>query len=125
MRIILTKYIHGAFMSHLLNEHLALVRQLGRLQTQVTALVEAQSHQQAAWTKEVLRLRAQLIIQDTQAFWGMAYARLPRHRLAKRENTRPAPSVKQVICQSGCVSQAHAWLDGDDQCRLYGGACSS
>jgi hypothetical protein len=112
-------------MSHLIHEHQALVRQWGRLQAQIDGLLKEQALQHAQWTAELMRLRAQLIIQDTQAFWGMAYARLPRPRPGKRENTRPAPSVKQVICQSGCVSQAHAWMDGDDQCRLYGGACSS
>ena len=111
-------------MSHLIHEHQALVRHWGRLQTQIDGLLKEQALQQAQWTAELMRLRAELIIRDTQVFWGLTQARSTRPRPVARENTRPAPSVRQVICQSGCVSQAHAWLDGDDQCRLYGGGCS-
>ncbi len=110
-------------MSHLINEHQALVRHWGRLQTQIDALLKDQARQQARWAAELMRLRAELIIRDTQAFWGMAHAHSPVTRPAKRASIDTAPTVRQVICQSGCVSQAHAWLDDDDQCRLYGGAC--
>jgi hypothetical protein len=111
-------------MSHLIHEHQALVRHWGRLQTQIDGLLKEQALQQAQWTAELMHLRAELIIRDTQVFWGMAKRLSPRIRPAEHEIARPAPSVRQVICQSGCVSQAHAWLDGDDQCRLYGGGCS-
>jgi hypothetical protein len=112
-------------MSLLLNEHQALVRQWGRLQTQIDAVLKDQARQQATWISELMQLRAQLIIRDTQAFWGLGFGLLPRPHPAKQEGPRHAPSVKQVICQSGCVSQAHTWLDNNDQCRLYGGTCDN
>lgn len=109
-------------MSLMLSEHRVLLRQWGRLQTQIDALLKEQTRQRAQWASEVMRLRAELIIRDTQAYWGMGAVRLLPRSVPRRE-LATATTAAQVICQSGCVSQAHAWLGSDDQCRLYGGEC--
>jgi len=114
----------GGFMPDITAEHTALLRQWGRLQTQIEALQRTHAHEKAQTSQELVRLRAQLIIRDTLAYWGMNPL-LHRPRVAPARQSDRAISAQEVICQTGCLSQAHAWLDNNDQCRLYGGACEN
>ena len=105
-------------------EHIALLRQWGRLQTQIEALQRTHAHEKAQTSQELVRLRAQLIIRDTLAYWGMNPL-LQRQRVAATRQQDRNKSAQEVICQTGCIAQAHAWLGDEDQCRLFGGNCQN
>ncbi len=114
----------GVFMPDITAEHIALLRQWGRLQTQIEALLRTHAHEKAQTSQELVRLRAQLIIRDTLAYWGMNPL-LHKHRVAPARQPDRTKSAQEVICQTGCIAQAHAWLGDEDQCRLLGGNCQN
>ena len=98
---------------HLVLEHAALVRQLGRAQNAITTL-QARAHaQQNALEQKVVWLRGQLLVARTAVLW-----RLP---LPRQGDLRAA---QEVVCDTGCVGHAHHWLGAEGECRLNGGACT-
>lgn len=110
-------------------EHGALTRQVAGLQRRMGEQLRAYAQQVSALQKEVLHLRAQLIVSRTSLLWGLGVAGVMKP-LARR--ARPlAGSVEalamaeasSVICQTGCVGHAHPWLEADGQCRRTGQAC--
>jgi len=114
----------GGFMPDITAEHIALLRQWGRLQTQIEALQRTHAYEKAQTSQELVRLRAQLIIRDTSAYWGMNPL-LHRQRVAPAREPDRVKSAQEVICQTGCIAQAHAWLGDEDQCQLLGGNCQN
>jgi hypothetical protein len=114
----------GGFMPDITAEHIALLRQWGRLQTQIEALQRTHAHEKAQTSQELVRLRAQLIIRDTLAYWGMNPL-LQRRRVAPARQPDRAISAQEVICQTGCIAHAHAGMDKEDTCRLLGGTCET
>jgi hypothetical protein len=112
-----------------LAEHLALVRQMARLQWHMDRLLAASQEQAERQSAEIVRLRGQLLVARTAALWGMAG--VPQQVLrAKRVTDRPQAqnviqdaATRNVICQTGCVGHAHAWLDDAGHCQRDGLVC--
>lgn len=112
-------------------EHAALCRHLGRVQDRMTRLLLEKELALRALSREVVRLRGQLIVARTTLLWGMAMpvASVPlqaRASTAVRAPTGPAQDLeaaRKVICQTGCAGHAHAWLAEDGQCRWIGRDC--
>lgn len=110
-------------------EHGVLTRQMASLQRRVGEQMRAYALQVAALEGEVLHLRAQLVLARTATLWGLGLAGSVRPA-ARRARATPVPAEAQamaeassVICQTGCVGHAHAWLEADGQCRRTGQAC--
>lgn len=115
-----------------MDEHAVLIHRLGRVQTRMTHVVRQMVERIHELESEVLRLRARLIISRTCALWGLptiAHA-TPILQGGQRVQTFAAggrsliwPEAEQVICQTGCISQAHHWLGEAGQCRRDGEPC--
>lgn len=116
--------------SELSLEHGALVRQLGALQRRASEQLGALSTQLESLQREVLRLRADLVVVRTAVLWGLGAESLTRSlrpRAVRPQKTVNAPTgmeaARTVICRTGCMGHAHPWLEGDGQCRRSGGPC--
>ena len=94
-------------------EHLVLVRQIGRLQHQMTLLVRSHELQLGQWQRQLMRQSVRLMLERTRVEWGL----LPQ--LAQAIN--PSPAVRVVaaaqtdalICRTGCQMDSDHWRDGD------------
>lgn len=110
------------------NEHGALLRQMAALQLRVSDQIAQQTARLVVVESENLRLRAELVRSRTAALWGLQAATVAAP-VRRREPRSLAPVVRQwreaqaVICQTGCVGHAHAWLDDQGQCRRTGEVC--
>jgi hypothetical protein len=113
-----------------LAEHLALIRQVARMQWHMDQLLAASQERAARQSAEIVRLRGQLLVARTAALWGMAGV-LPQAPRAGQGGRRVHPpqaviqdvATRNVICQTGCVGHAHAWLDEDGHCQRDGLNC--
>ena len=108
-------------------EHRVLMRRLGALQQRLDVLLRGHARQVTALEADQMRLRAQVVVLQTAAFWGIGAVQIPT-RPAGRVRTQPplAPESRQaqaVICQTGCASHAHPWLADDGLCQRSGKAC--
>ena len=120
----------------LAHEHGVLLRQHGKLQRRWTELEHRRQAELAQLQALVMRLRAQLLIQDSRLLWeredratlpaeaAMAPAQptdhaedMPLHWL-----TRGLLAVDLVICQTGCISHGGHWRE-DEHCRRLGRTC--
>lgn len=111
-------------------EHMAMVRHWARLQHDMDALREQHRLEMEHLQARLLRLQAELVIRHTQTLWGLGYQRFaltdtPQvHATPDTDRVASATEVtRAAICQSGCISQAHAWLGEEQHCRLHGGRC--
>lgn len=111
-------------------EHWALIREWAGWQQRMDTLRDEQAQRVRQLERELMRLRAERVIRHTQWLWGMGFAGFARPGtggLAARSSETDGNPARQrtqaVICQTGCISQAHAWLDDEHQCRLLGGTC--
>lgn len=109
-------------------EHGALVRRLGALQQRLDDLLRDQARQVYALEADRMRLRAQVVLLRTAAFWGLSGLQVPGRPPAGRMRTQTplapnAPQAQAVICQTGCAGHAHPWLSDDGLCRRSGQAC--
>ena len=123
----------GAFT--LEREHLALIRQWAQLQHDMDALRKHHQNEVEHLQARLLRLQAELVIRHTQALWGLGHRRFALTDNARSSSawlhptrtdnaaTSAADATRAAICQSGCLSQAHAWLGDEQHCRLHGGLC--
>lgn len=110
------------------DEHGALLRQMAALQRRVSDQIAQQAHRLNAIESENLRLRAELVRSRTAVLWGLHTAAVgaPIRPLLPRASApvaREWPEAQAVICQTGCVGHAHAWLDEHGQCRRTGEVC--
>ena len=118
----------------LAQEHGALLRQMATLQARVSGQLQAHAQQVVALEGEVVRLRGPLVVVRSCLLWGLPHERLARVRRV-RDQLPLAPSLptvpfgadlaqaSEVICQTGCVGQAHPWLENGGQCRRTGLVC--
>jgi hypothetical protein len=112
-----------------LSEHLALIRQMARLQWHMDHLRAASQERAERQSAEIVCLRGQLLVARTAALWGMAGVppQVPRARRisprAHPQNVIQDPATRNVICQTGCVGHAHAWLDDAGHCQRDGRVC--
>lgn len=111
----------------LLREHGALLRQLGGLQRRMSEVQRAERARNKELEAQNLRLRAELVVLRTGVLWGLGAGTVVRRaRPPARDNHAFDPALRAaqaVICQTGCVGHAHAWLEADGQCRRSGQAC--
>lgn len=114
-----------------LSQHAGLsapLRQWGGLQRRMDTVLRAAAAREAALAGENLRLRAELVLLRTSAFWGLGTGRLQSSPRMRPVTARPpqeahAREAQAVICQTGCMGHAHPWRDADGQCRRSGHAC--
>ena len=111
-------------------EHLAMVRHWAQLQHDTDALRAQHRLEMEHLQARLLRLQAELVIRHTQTLWGLGYQRFaltdtPQVRATPATDCADsaATATRAAICQSGCISQAHAWLGDEQHCRLHGGRC--
>lgn len=94
-------------------EHLALVRQIGRLQQQMTLLVRTHELQRGRWQRQLMRQSVRLMLARTRAEWGLV------PHLAQTVSRSPAVQVvaaaqtDALICRTGCQMDSDHWRDGD------------
>ena len=120
----------------LAHEHGVLLRQHGTLQRRWTELEHRRQADVAQLHALIVRLRAQVLIQDSRLLWeredratlpteaAMAPAQpidhaedMPLHWL-----TRGLLAVDLVICQTGCISHGGYWRE-HDRCKRLGSTC--
>lgn len=101
-------------------EHGVLLRQLARLQRELTPALQRLQ-------QENLRLRAALLVQRTAWLWGLAppAARAMAARRPGGEATAEDPGAAHWLCRVGCAGHAHAWLQADGHCRRDGEPCAT
>ncbi|QTD46990.1 hypothetical protein [Ottowia testudinis] len=105
-------------------EHAVLLRHWAGVQARVSRQACEQAGRCAELEAELMRLRARWVVATTQLLWGLGWPGLgPTARRYVAEGGAPT-SAADVICQTGCVSQAHHWLDEQGQCRLTGRECA-
>lgn len=111
-------------------EHGVLTRQMAGLQRRVGEQMRAWAQQVSTLQDEVVHLRAQLIVSRTCLLWGLGVAGVVKPPLRRARavaagaGTQAMAEASSVICQTGCVGHAHAWLEADGQCRRTGVACT-
>lgn len=101
-------------------EHGVLLRQLARLQRELTPALQRLQ-------QENLRLRAALVVQRTAWLWGLAppAARTMAARPPGGDVTADDPGAAHWLCRVGCAGHAHAWLQADGHCRRDGEPCAA
>ncbi|WP_137920412.1 hypothetical protein [Hydrogenophaga sp. 2FB] len=111
-------------------EHAVLTRQLASAQRRLSEQVQACTQRMDALEREVVQLRAQLVMARSCMLWGLNTAGVMRP-LARRARVASAAAeavamaeASNVICQTGCVGHAHPWLEADGQCRRTGASCA-
>jgi len=95
----------------LASEHRCLLYQYGEVQKRCSALIAEQARQLESQAGELMRLRGEMIRQQTFYAW-LCEPLLP-----------PFAEADAVICQSGCISQGAHWLD-DEYCRRKAQPCT-
>ena len=127
------------------HEHLCLLRQLGGLQTRVSAQMQAlacaeaqataraESAEQAcaALQSALVRERARWVLACTRWSWGLGGPPVvPPATPRSATEADPAPgdfgapfTATDVLCQTGCQGHAHPWLEANGACRLTGADC--
>lgn len=113
----------------LMNEYHALIRHHGQAQLRCDALVRAQAAEIARLQGQVMRLRAAVIVRDTELAWERAQAPLAVPCTADDAAGAEQPGLEAsaaaadlVICQTGCVSHGDYWRV-QDHCRRTGKTC--
>lgn len=118
-----------------LSELAVVLRHLGGVQSQVSELVRQQQQEIDQLQGQLIRLRAQRVLERTQNFWGLSKSPRGTHPANFREvgtvSGITSPSLKakawqaaqKIICLTGCAGHAHPWLKPDGQCARTGQEC--
>jgi hypothetical protein len=117
--------------SGVVHEHAVLCRHLGGVQDRVSQLLQEKEAALHALTREVVRLRGQLVVARTTLLWGMTTPVVSVPQRARASSGLPArtgpaqdfEAARKAICQTGCAGHAHPWLSEDGQCRWSGREC--
>jgi len=118
-------------------EHLALIRQLARLQQQMTLLVRSHDTQLRHWQRQLMRQSVRLLLERSRADWGLvpsAWQALSAMSNAQESRANLSdPSLVQalataqtdaLICRTGCQMDGDHWRDGE-LCKRNGQACAA
>ena len=117
----------------LVHEHSVLLRQWAGAQQRISEMAASHARRCAALESELMRQRARWVIATTRLLWGLGWPGLTPlpgghavTRSARPPAEMPAPrTVQDVLCQTGCASHGHAWLDeASGDCRLNGQPCA-
>lgn len=92
-----------------------LMRSLAMAQARATACVAQLQGDIERLSRELMRLRARLIIKQSQL--ALLQTEVVDLQAAS------AAAARAVICQAGCLSHGEHWLD-QGRCRLSGQACA-
>lgn len=124
-----------AGLSPLAREHQALMAAYGRAQLRCSERLAAQQAQIDRLTAELIHVRAQALVRETQRAWGLDFPRTPHarpldvHLLSRRPAGRDADALEAaliaadlVICQTGCLGHDAYWRV-QDHCRRTGKTC--
>lgn len=95
-------------------------------QAEVAEVLRRQRRELRHWQDQLLRQSARLLVLRARIDWGLLPG-LPARPLASPAEAAPwasrlFPQVHQLICRTGCESEAHHWREGA-HCRRTGGAC--
>jgi hypothetical protein len=102
------------------DEYQVLARYCGRVQARCSDLLDRQAADIAALQRQVMRLRAEVIVRDSALAWEREdLAALHDDPLALEASLAAADLV---ICQTGCLSHDDYWRV-QDHCRRTGKAC--
>lgn len=111
------------------------LRHLGGVQTQVSDLVREQQQQIAQLQTQLIRLRAQRMLERTQSLWGLSvcHPTMPTAMASKSVaigasalaslTAKAWQAAQKIICLTGCVGHAHPWLKPNGQCARTGQEC--
>lgn len=117
------------------SELAVVLRHLGGVQSEVSELVRQQQREIDQLQGQLIRLRAQRVLERTQNFWGLSKPPRGTHPAKSREDgtvsgiTSPSLKAKawqaaqKIICLTGCAGHAHPWLKPDGQCARTGKEC--
>lgn len=108
-------------------EHGTVLRHWASVQSRVTRQMCERAQRCERLEAELMRLRACWVLATTSMLWGLGWPGAARTATAHAQRTA-APqdamtSAAELICQVGCVSQAHHWRSEAGECRLTGGEC--
>lgn len=114
-----------------MDEHTVLIRRMGQVQQRMTDTVQALTARIDQLEGEVMRWRAHAVVARTATLWGlngkepvkMPWASHGRRRTHGKDMDAGGWSAAAVICQTGCASHAHHWLEADGHCRRDGLPC--
>ena len=119
----------------LVHEHSVLLRQWAGAQQRISEMAASHARRCAALESELMRQRARWVIATTRLLWGLGWpgltplpgarAGIPPIMQASQTSSMPVlRSAQELICQTGCASHGHAWLDETSgECRLNGQSC--
>lgn len=134
------------------DEQLVWLRHYAQVQQRVSQTVRQMAARIEALEADLMRHRAQAILERTAKWWAvpMRSSRSLRAPLGVQSDALPrsaarpdfglqaaAPAANrsavaapaawrasdEVLCQTGCASHAHHWLDADGHCQRKGGEC--
>ena len=113
--------------NQLLVEHLALGRQYSAVQQRCSDLISLQQAQINALQAKAMRLRAAIILRETQLSLAREASIELTHQIIASavDNHRLEASLKAadlVICQTGCLSHGAYWRV-QDHCKRTGKSC--
>lgn len=105
-------------------EHLALLRQMARLQKQMSQLVHGYEAQLRRWQQQLMLQSIRLMLERTRGNWGLLRTHSDAGQLADPRvlGSVAAAEADALICRTGCVMDVQHWRDGD-LCRLSGRSC--
>lgn len=93
-------------------EHLVLIKQLARLQRQMTAMVNDHAVELQHWQRRLMRQSVRLILERTRAEWNIRGSQFDDSTEDLLADRAAALEADLLICQAGCVMDGFHWRDG-------------
>jgi phytoene dehydrogenase-like protein len=103
-------------------EHLVLIRQLARLQADMTELMNHHAAELQRWQRRLMRQSVRLMLERTRAEWNIDGSRDDDGTDALLNDPASAQEADLLICQIGCVMDGFHWRDGT-RCKRTHLAC--
>lgn len=94
------------------NEHLVLIRQLARLQVDMTELVNHHSAELQQWQRRLMRQSVRLMLERTRAAWHITDSHNDDDNEAFLSDQASTQEAELLICQTGCLMDGFHWRDG-------------
>lgn len=113
--------------NQLLAEYLALGRQYSTVQQRCSDQIDAQQSQINVLQAQTVRLRAAIIVRDTQLALARAASTELAHQISagavdEQGLEASLKAADLVICQTGCLSHGEYWRV-QDHCKRTGKSC--
>ena len=104
------------------NEHLVLIRQLARLQVDMTELVNHHAAERQRWQHRLMRQSVRLVLERTRAAWNITDRPNDDNDETLFVDLSSAQEAEQLICRTGWVMDGFHWRDGV-RCKRTNVAC--